>query len=203
MGGLERTRRILQPSRPARGLWGTSGRQQPGRAEPGQGSAAPSRGTVTCTYAQAAHSTVSVPATAARGAQGGHATRCGLGQALGSSSSDYFPPGSCGHLVCVLAVQRPSTGRWEQRESPCPVCPAQPGLHSPLHGNTDLVPKGTPSTGGGILCPRAGLSPLPSPTSTPCLQGAWVPMGQKGPAAALGYPPPPRLGPLAVGWGPG
>ena len=48
--GLERTWRILQPSRQPGGFGGTSGHQQQERAEPWKGSAAPSRGTVACTY---------------------------------------------------------------------------------------------------------------------------------------------------------
>lgn len=79
------------------------------------------------------------------------------------------------------------------------MCPAQPGLHSPLHGNTDLVPKGTPSTRGGIWFLGQVCHPLHFPHVNPMSTGCLGPYGPEVQRLPWGAPTP-GLGLLAAGW---
>lgn len=156
---------------------------------------------------QAAHSTVSVPATAARGRPGWpHATRCDLGQALGSSSSAYFPPGApvvTGLCPSCAAPLHGSVGAERGHPAQCAQCSLGSIL---LFMETQTwCPRAHPVQGGGIRSLGQVCHPrCPPPTSTPCLQGAWVPMGQKS-SGCPGVPPPPawasgcRVGPQEEG----
>ena len=110
-----------------------------------------------------------------------------------------FLQGSHQSPVCVLAVRRPSTGRWEQGEAALPSVPnaawapfSSSWKHRPgAQGHTQYSGMGSGPQGRSVI-------PAAFPSSTGCLG----PYGPKVRRLPWGTPPRPRLGPLAVGWGP-
>lgn len=166
-------------------LLGISSRDEPC---PGRGLPAPSWGTVACTYVTSCPQHCVSPGHCSPGRPvWSHATHCDLDQALGSSSSASFPPG----VPAVTRLRRPSTGQWEQGEAALPMCPTQPGLHSPLHGNRPGAQGHIRFWGVGSSPQGRSVIPAAFPPHQPRIYRMPGSLWARSPAAAPGHRPPP------------